>query len=121
MTNFSVNFSNPWLLLLLIPAVGFTLLPYFRVKKKYRRTRNRIVSIVLHMLIMVLCITVFAGIRFTYDIPNRENEVLLLVDDSYSGERQEVPPLNPPSALFPLSRNCTSSATTSVTYLLIPS
>lgn len=90
MTNFSVNFSNPWLLLLLIPAVGFTLLPYFRVKKKYRRTRNRIVSIVLHMLIMVLCITVFAGIRFTYDIPNRENEVLLLVDDSYSGERQEA-------------------------------
>ena len=89
MTNFSINFSNPWLLLLLIPAVGLTLLPYFRVKKKYRRTRNRIVSIVLHMTIMVLSITVLAGINFSYDIPNRENEVILLVDTSFSGDETE--------------------------------
>lgn len=84
MSNFSVNFSNPWFLLLLIPAVGLTLLPYFRMAKKYRRTRNRIVSIALHLVIMILSISVLAGITFEYDVPNTENEVLLLVDVSDS-------------------------------------
>jgi Mg-chelatase subunit ChlD/uncharacterized membrane protein len=84
MTNFSINFSKPWFLLLLIPAVVLTMIPYFRVAKKYRRTRNRIVSIVLHLIIMVLSISVLAGITFEYDIPNKENEVLLLVDVSDS-------------------------------------
>ena len=85
MTNFSINFANPWFLLLLIPAVGLTLLPYFRLAKKYRRTRNRVVSIVLHLIIMVLSISVLAGITFEYDVPNAENEVILLVDSSDSG------------------------------------
>lgn len=90
MSNFSVNFSNPWFLLLLIPALGLTLLPYFRMAKKYRRTRNRIVSIVLHLVIMTLSISVLAGITFEYDVPNTENEVLLLVDVSDSQSEASV-------------------------------
>ena len=46
MSDFSINFSNPWLLLLLLPAIGLTLLPYLRMNKHYRRNRNRIASIV---------------------------------------------------------------------------
>ena len=88
MTNFSINFSNPWLLLLLIPAIAFTLIPYFRSNKRYRKTRNRIVSIVLHLIIMVLSISVLAGATFEYDLPNEENEVILLVDASFSNEAQ---------------------------------
>ena len=88
MTNFSINFSNPWLLLLLIPAVGLTLLPYFRSNKRYRRTRNRIVSMVLHLIIMILAISVLAGTTFEYDLPNEENEIILLVDSSFSNEGQ---------------------------------
>jgi len=84
MTNFSINFSNSWFLLLLIPALALTLLPYFRLAKKYRRTRNRIVSIALHLVIMTLAIFVLAGITFEYDTPNSENEVILLVDASDS-------------------------------------
>ena len=84
MTNFSINFSRPWFLLLLIPAVVLTMIPYFRVAKKYRRTRNRIVSIVLHLIIMVLSVSVLSGITFEYDLPNKENEVILLVDVSDS-------------------------------------
>lgn len=80
MSNLSLTFSNPWLLLLLIPAVALTLIPYFRLNKKYRKTRNRIVSMVLHMLVMVLCISVLAGMEFRYDIPNEANEIILLVD-----------------------------------------
>lgn len=86
MSNFNISFEYPWLLLLLIPAVFFTLLPYFRIKKKYRRTRNRVVSIVLHSVIMLLCILALSGLGFSYDISNVENEVILLVDVSYSGE-----------------------------------
>lgn len=80
MTGFSIEFENPWFLLLLIFAAAFSLIPYFRMNKRYRCTRNRITSIALHMIIMVLAISVLAGITFVYDMPNRENEVILLVD-----------------------------------------
>ncbi|MBE6619738.1 MAG: VWA domain-containing protein [Ruminococcaceae bacterium] len=85
MVNFSIQFSNPWFLLLLIPALFFALLPYFRMNKRYRKTRNRITSIALHITVMVLSVCVLAGITFEYDLPNKENEVILLVDTSDSG------------------------------------
>lgn len=78
----NIHFDNPWLLLLLIPAVAFTLIPYFKLSKKYRRTRNRISSIVLHLLVMLFSITLLAGIEFWYLEPNRQNEIILLVDMS---------------------------------------
>ena len=89
MTNFKIDFERPWFLLLLIPAVILTMIPYFRLAKKYRRTRNRVVSIVLHLMIMVLSISVLAGITFSYDIPNTQNEVILLIDTSFSGTDSE--------------------------------
>jgi len=87
MTSFSINFANPWLLLLLIPAGLLTLIPYFRLNKRYRGTRNRIVSMVLHLIVMVLAISVLAGMTIEYDIANDESEVILLVDASSSGEK----------------------------------
>ena len=90
MTNFRINFERPWFLLLLIPALILTLLPYFRLAKKYRRTRNRVVSIVLHTVIMALSISVLSGITIQYDLPNVENEVILLVDTSFSGSDDEA-------------------------------
>ena len=89
MTNFSINFTIPWLLILIVPALLFTLIPYFRMNKRYRGTRNRIVSMMLHVIIMVLAISVLAGIDFSYDLPNSENEVILLVDASFSNSESE--------------------------------
>ncbi len=89
MENFEINFSQPWLLLLLIPALFFTLLPYFRLSKKYRKTRNRITSMVLHMLVMLCSIFALAGLRFDYEIPNDQNEIILLVDVSESEEQAQ--------------------------------
>ena len=90
MLNFKIDFNYPWLLLLIIPAILLTLIPYFRMNKKYRRTRNRIISIVLHISAMVMAIALLAGISFKYEIPNERNEVILLVDVSESnGEEQQ--------------------------------
>ena len=86
MQNFRFNFTHPWLLLLLIPAIGLTLLPYLRASKKYRKTRNRILSMVFHGLAMVLAICLLSGISFSYEKPNLENELIILVDTSDSNE-----------------------------------
>ena len=86
MAHFRINFQSPWYLLLLIPAIAFTLIPYFRSPKKYRRNRNRITSIVLHAIVMVLGIAVLAGTTFEYELPKKENALILLVDKSHSGE-----------------------------------
>lgn len=90
MTNLSINFSNPWWLLLIIPAVLFTLVPYFRMNKRYRGTRNRITSMILHILIMVLAVSVLSGVSIAYDLPNEDNEVILLVDASFSNTESEI-------------------------------
>ena len=84
MQNFVIQFTNPWFLLLLIPAAFFTFFPYFRLAKRYRRTRNRICSLVLHSLIMIMAISLLAGTMFVYSIPNKNNEIILLVDMSDS-------------------------------------
>lgn len=90
MTNLRIEYSHPWLLLLLIPAVALTLWPYFRSSKKYRRTRNRILSMTFHLVALVLAINLLAGINFSYEVPNLENELILLVDVSDSnGESRE--------------------------------
>ena len=85
MTKFEICFNHPWLLLLLIPALLFTFVPYFRIKKRYRRTRNRVISVVLHTIVMVLSITLLSGFYIRYYIPNEKNELILLVDVSDTG------------------------------------
>ncbi|MBP3422852.1 MAG: VWA domain-containing protein [Clostridia bacterium] len=82
--------ESPWWLLLLIPAVILTLIPYFKLAKRYRRTRNRIGSIVLHLTIMVLSILTLAGFQIHYEIPNDENEIIVLVDVSDTEEQSKV-------------------------------
>ena len=83
MLNLQVNFSCAWLLLLIVPAVLLTLLPYFKLSKKFRKTRNRISSVVLHLTALVLCIFVLSGMTFDYEVHNSENELVLVVDASY--------------------------------------
>lgn len=90
MLNFRFEYARPLFLLLLIPALILTFFPYFKTPKKYRRTRNRIISVVLHTLALLLAVNLLAGLSFAYEVKNTENEVILLVDttDSGAGERQ---------------------------------
>ena len=90
MHNFKVVFSSsPFWLLLLIPALAAILIPYFLISKKYRRNRNRIVAMVLEFIVMIMAIFTLAGISFTYEIYNPENEILLVVDASYSTKEEK--------------------------------
>lgn len=94
MTNFTVTFAHPWLLLLFIPVLFLAFFPHFRIPKKHRRNRSRIISLVLHTTVSVLAVLLVSGIGFAYDVPNTEHEIILLVDLSDSGtgeaERREA-------------------------------
>lgn len=89
MYNFSINFQYPWLLFALIPVFFVALFYHFRTAKRYRRNRNRIISLVLHLTAMTLVVFVLSGINFQYDEPNVNNEILLLVDMSDSNDEAE--------------------------------
>ena len=85
----SVTFAYPWLLLLLIPAAALMLFPYLRLPKRRRRTRNRIISLVLHGLIMVLCVLMVSGMSFHATEVSKKTDVILLVDLSDSNRSSE--------------------------------
>ncbi|MCD8208723.1 MAG: VWA domain-containing protein [Bacteroidales bacterium] len=80
MSNFSLNFSHPWLLFLLIPAVVLLVVGIMRVPRRYRNTRNRVVAVVLEAIVYFCVILVLSGLTFTYTTGNAENEIILLVD-----------------------------------------
>ncbi len=87
MSGLHITFIYPWLLLLLLPAIALVLIPYFRVAKRYRRTRNRIVKIILSLTVMTFAILALSGMRFEYYISNDSNEIILLVDVSDTEEQ----------------------------------
>lgn len=90
MSNFKIQFLiSPWLLLLIVPALAVTFWFYFRLDKRYRKTRSRVVSIIFHTIVMVLCICVLSGMYFTLEQPNVQNELVLLVDSSYTTENAQ--------------------------------
>lgn len=73
---------SPYLLLVAIPLIGLSLIPYFKVGKKYRRNRNRILSLVLHCATIALVTLALAGIQFVHNVSNTANELILVVDMS---------------------------------------
>ncbi|MBQ9481466.1 MAG: hypothetical protein IJU84_04810, partial [Clostridia bacterium] len=77
-----IHYLYPWLLLLFIPALALAFIPYFRLSPKYRKTRNRISSMVLFLVVVFLAINTLAGIVINYKVPNKENEIIILVDVS---------------------------------------
>ncbi len=89
MSDFRILFSNPWLLLLLIPALLVVFIPFFRIPGKFRGTRNRMISVSLRALAVVLCTSLIAGISFSFTVPNHENEILIVVDASDSNKEQQ--------------------------------
>ena len=86
MQTLKITFEYPWLLLLLIPAAVLMVVTYLRQDKKYRRNRNLITSTVLHSIVLLLSILVLTGMKFVSEKPNRNNEIMIVVDLSESSE-----------------------------------
>lgn len=90
MFHFQIQFAyewSGWLLFLLIPALAVPFFFHFRVEKKFRRTRNRIISLVLYVAVAVFSVSALSGMIFTYQVENPENTILLLVDVSDTEEQ----------------------------------
>lgn len=85
----AIQFAYPWLLLLLIPALGLMLWPYFRLSKQIRRTRSRVISLVLHSVLLALLVFMVSGLSVTVTEVNVKNDVILLVDLSDSNKSSE--------------------------------
>lgn len=80
----SIQFEHPWLLLLLIPVILLTLLPFFRLKRQYRRGRSRITSLVLRITALVIGVFVLAGMSIETKTIAKRDDIIILVDRSDS-------------------------------------
>ena len=89
MLSITMHFTHPLLLLLLIPFLALTVIPYFRLSKRYRKTRNRITSMVLHGILSTLAVLLLAGTTFVRSKSNPDNEIILLVDVSDTENQEE--------------------------------
>lgn len=65
------------------------LFPYFRLPKQRRRSRSRVISLVLHGVILVLCVLMVAGLNFRVTEEEKRSDVIILVDVSDSNRRTE--------------------------------
>ncbi len=80
----SFKFENPYWLFAILVGVILALIPFFRIRKDKRYTRERIVSMILHVLILTLASFVLAGFSIHEDQTLKNDETLILIDVSDS-------------------------------------
>ncbi len=78
----SINFDNPWLLLVAVPLLILLLLPFFLTVRKDNRSGQNVISCILHILIAA-CIA-FAVAGPTIKTINQQINVYIVADLSYS-------------------------------------
>jgi len=90
MKNFNFTFTNKWYLLLLIPLVILTLIPYLRVVKKRRRHPKYILPLCFRIIAIIAIILMMAGLS-KVTVSNDTN-VIILVDlsDSTTSVRSDM-------------------------------
>ena len=90
MRDFSFEIANPWLLLLLIPALIIGIIPFFRLAKHRRKATKHIIPFIIHMLLVFLLTTTLSGMRIveTTTAPT-DTSIVFVVDVSESNEPME--------------------------------
>lgn len=78
----SINFDNPLLLLLFIPMVLLTVIPYVIAIRRTNRAKGPKISLVLHLIIAAIITLALSGLSTTTVIT--ETNVYVLADVSYS-------------------------------------
>ncbi len=90
MNSINISFKYAWLLLLLIPVIALALRPYFGMPPKNRRMKNRVVSLVIHIVISIALILVLAGIQIERSYVATKSDVIILVDKSASTDTNQA-------------------------------
>ncbi len=78
----SINFDNPWLLLIALPIALLLLLPFFLTVRKDNRNFHNVTSCILHLLIAVL--VAFSAAGASVESVITETNVYVVADVSYS-------------------------------------
>ena len=86
---YSITFSNPWLLFLLLPAVALGLLFLLTRKRTGGKKRNRVIAFILYVVTIVCCVFIISGIDIEKNADTVRNEIVLLVDVSDSMDGSE--------------------------------
>ena len=86
MSDFRITFERPWFLFCLIPLVAVVVFSFFRAPKKFRYNLNRILSAVLGLITAFSASMMVSGVGFSYEKKNDKNEIMILVDGSFSNE-----------------------------------
>lgn len=79
-----MRFEQPLWLIAIAVGVILAVIPFFRIRKDKRYTRERIVSMILHVLILTLASFVLAGFSLHEDQTLKNDETLILIDVSDS-------------------------------------
>ena len=80
----SISFENPLYLLLIIPMLALAIWPYLRLPRHTRRTKSRMVSLIVHAVILCLCALLMSGVNFHKTEYFDRPDLVLLVDVSDS-------------------------------------
>ena len=86
MSNFRITIEYPWLLFCLIPLIAAVVFSFFKVPKKFRYNLNRILSTVLGLITVCCAAFMVSCMGFAYEKNNDKNEIMILVDGSFSNE-----------------------------------
>ena len=82
----SVNFDNPYLLLLAIPLLIAVIIPFVIAIRKENRQKSAVISLAIHLVIVVLVTLAAAGAMITTILT--KTTVYVVADVSYSSERE---------------------------------
>ena len=82
----SVNFDNPYLLLIAIPLLLLVIIPFVIAIRKENRQKSAVISLVIHIAIVILVTLAAAGAKVTTVLT--ETNVYVVADVSYSSERE---------------------------------
>lgn len=90
MSGIKIGFSvSPWLLLMIIPALAAIIAVFFMGRRRNRCTANRVISASLQSVVAVMLILALSGIYFYTENTNAQNELVILVDRSFTTREPE--------------------------------
>ena len=81
----NISFDNPYLLLLIIPALLAVIIPFFIAKNKDNKSATWLISLCIHAVIIVIVALAAAGLSSVSVLT--ETTVYVVADVSYSSEQ----------------------------------